>query len=346
MDQNRTSSSFSANEKTDLFYGYLCPLVGITGVFLNLAIFLVFSNSVFKETLYKYLKLQSLFIMLDLLITSFRPVYYWKENALSRTYVAQLYEKFLITYLASVLEMSAFVSLVLALLHYYLLIKSNSKLRQLCCVKIHYKYVIECVVLISVILFLFQLFEYKIECESRLDDDLLLKNDNNQTNSKYTCAIKYDSFHYSRLKAFLEIFAFCVRDGLNLFLLISLNILIFLEVRNGIRNKKQLLGYLTATNKFLNFMNQTKYKLTLMVILNSFNTILGRLPIMIFFIIRNVEETESVLQFRKIAVLFVYLSYDFNFFFYYKTNKKFTKIFNDFCVKVVHLCCCCNKSNR
>lgn len=348
MDYNLTILNLT-NEKTDLFYGYLCPFVGVIGFCLNVTVFLIFSKAVFKETLYEYMKTQSLFISLDLLITSFRPIHYWVQVSFSRTYVSALYEKFFITYFASVLEISAFVSLVLATLHYYLLIKNVKWLRGTVLMRASYKYVIACVFLFGMVLFLFQIFEYKIECQQQLVIYPSLNNNNSETSSnahvEYVCDIEYDVFHYNPVKMMLELLAFIIRDGINLLLLIILNVLIFLRAREGIRNKKLILGYLTVKDgqksKLLSVISRTKYKLTLMVILNSFNCMMGRLPIMVFFIVRNFNESEQVLFFRKLAVLFVYLSYAFNFFFFYFTNKKFHKSLNEHFVYI--LCCFCFK---
>lgn len=166
-----------------------------------------------------------------------------------------------------------------------------------------------------------------------------------------------------------EIFAFLVRDGFNLIILILLNILIFMRVKQGMNKKILMLNKVNTTMQRQNGQNdhkspppgthieenahdeadqqqrrrttnnshkstrsisKTKYKLTIMVIMSSVNCTLGRLPIMIFFIIRNFSENDAVLYFRKLAVMCVYLSYDFNFLFLYFTNKKFKMLFNEY----------------
>lgn len=94
MENNDTYGITILNtDSTDFYYGYICPFIGAIGVVLNVIVFVLFSNSMFKEILYKYLKLQAFFISMDLLFTSFRPIYYWKEFEISNSYVAHLYEK-------------------------------------------------------------------------------------------------------------------------------------------------------------------------------------------------------------------------------------------------------------
>lgn len=401
-----SSSKIVISTETDLYYGYICPFVGAIGVFLNLIVFIIFSNSVFKEILYKYLKLQALFIGLDLLFTSFRPVFYWKHLEIAHSYPAHLYEKYIITYGASVVEMSAFVCLVLATLNYYLLIDNLLASQRFFFSRVSYVYVVTFVVLVSVFLFLYQLFEYKIVCEdiplSMWESAMNNYDNNNNQNysvnqTKHMCDIEYEQFHYSKFHTIIEIVAFFIRDGLNLIILVMLNLMIFVRVKKGMNKKKSILKRRTGSmsvpsadfksggtgggggggkretrrskaelnnknntnndnnslsnattktkgsgsengsvvirnhssnSKHLRSISKTKYKLTIMVIMSSLNCAIGRLPIMIFFILRNFGENEAVLYFRKIAVVFVYLSYDFNFFFLYFTNKKFKTLFN------------------
>lgn len=343
--ETTTNQSIKIESETDIYYGYVCPIIGIIGVFLNMIVFAIFSSSIFKEILYKYLKLQALFIAMDLLFTSFRPLYYWKHCEISHSYVAHLYEKYLITYGASVVEMGAFVCLVLATLNYYLLIGSVMSAKRFFLARVSYIYVTFVVVVVSIVLFLYQLFEYKIVC----GDMVLVSADHSRNTTKWICDIEYEPFHYSTFHSINEIFAFFVRDGLNLIILVVLNVMLFVRVKKGIKKKKMMLhkantnSSLTSDSKVpaaenlnrtesrrrMRSISKTKYKLTVMVILSSVNCALGRLPIMIFFIIRNFEEENyALLYFRKLAVVCVYLSYDFNFFFLYFTNKKFKMLFN------------------
>lgn len=331
--------NITIDTETDLYYGYICPFVGMIGVFLNAIVFFIFSHAVFKEILYKYLKLQAMFIALDLLFTSFRPVSYWKFTELSHSYAAHLYDLYLITYGASVVEMGAFVCLVMATLNYYLLIDSMLATQRCFFARVSYISVALFVVVFSVFLFLYQLFEYTIICGNVIMAPNV---------TKYMCDIEYEPFHYSTFHMINEIGAFFIRDGLNLIILIILNFMIFIRVKKGMNKKKSMLNKSSASlasnesgtkrigsvinrnesDKRLRSISKTKYKLTVMVIMSSVNCALGRLPIMIFFIIRNFQENEALLYFRKIAVVFVYLSYDFNFVFLYLTNKKFKMLFN------------------
>lgn len=365
MAKNQTFTNITIDTESDLYYGYICPFVGAIGVLLNLLVFLIFSSPIFKEILYKYLKLNALFIGLDLLFTSFRPVFYWKHLEIAHSYPAHLYEKYLITYGASVVEMTAFVCLVLATFNYYLLIDNLLASQRFFFSRVSYIYVCVFIVIVSILLFFYQLFEYKIVCDNiplSFWPFANISSDSNNNQTIYMCNIEYESFHYSTFHSVIEILAFFIRDGLNLILLILLNLMIFVRVKKGMNKKKSILnnnnnktkrsesaGLATSSdvksnetarragslidrnhssNKRLRSISKTKYKLTIMVIMSSVNCALGRLPIMIFFIIRNFGENEAVLYFRKIAVVFVYLSYDFNFFFLYFTNKKFKMLFN------------------
>jgi hypothetical protein len=329
-------------ERTDLYQGYICTFLGIFGFFLNLIVFLIFShNASFKETLYKYYKLQALFITLDLFIQALRPIYNWKEYAITKSYVANLYEIWLITYAASVLEMCAFVCLLIATLHYYIHIHNNAAtLESFILFRISYIYVAIGLLVVSGLLFVYQLFEYSVFCYSHYDN----------------CNIRVDEkLQRSVFHRVIEIFAFVLRDGFNWVCLVVLNVLIFVKVRSDMGRKLKLLkiqksmksstpttatAESNAAENTLNSIGRTKSKLTLMVVMSSVNCALGRLPIMVYFIMINfIKMNDTMSLFLNLAISFVFVSYSVNFFFLYFTNKKFKALFNQYLGKIRKCCC-------
>lgn len=339
---NSTITEETLNEnienKNDLFFTYLCPILGICGFVLHSLSFMVYSNSKFKEMLYKYLKMESLNVLLDLLITAIKPIYYCRTCNVSKTYFVQIYFIALIVYVPSILELSAILNRNLSTICCLMILRKNIKKIRLLLVIDYYKIINLIIWFISSLIFVYQVFEYKIV------------NINHPNGLDKIYKIEKSQFSNTTIKSVLELTAFIFRDGLNLTILIILNILIFICFKNDLSKKK---AFLKTTNsntkdelvsgqdigtkqqskedkyKINNVSNRIKKcetKQTFMVFVTCLCCIIGRLPILIFFILRNFKDENKYLILNKIAVMFIYLTYIFNFFLYYHSNKRFKKI--------------------
>lgn len=324
-------------DKNDLFFTYICPILGICGFILHSLSFMIYSNCKFKEMLYKYLKMESLNVLLNLLITTIKPIYYCHTCSVSKTYFAQIYFIALIVYGPSILELSAILNRNLSTLCCLMILRNKINRLKIVLLINYYKIINLIIWFISSLIFFYQIFEYKI----------IIINPN-ETNKIYK--IEKSQFSNTTTKLVLELNAFIFRDGLNLTILIVLNILIFVCFKNDLSKKK---AFFKSTNsnrrdecvsrqdsdmkkqskedKYKknirsNRIKKCETKQTIMVFLTCLSCIIGRLPILIYFILRNFENENKYLVFNKIAVLFIYLTYIFNFFLYYHSNKRFRKI--------------------
>ncbi|CAF0792570.1 unnamed protein product [Brachionus calyciflorus] len=328
------------DEENDVILSYICPTVGGLGFFLYLISFVVFSNPEFKEVLYKYLKMESLSVLLDLLITSIKPIYYCRTCSVSRTYFSQVYFIGFIVYGASILEQSAIINRILSTLCCLMLLRNKIGRMRMFFAMNSYKIISLFVFFSSATLFSYQVFMFEIVL---IEKEIL-----NVTICEYT--LEKSEFSKTRIKTVLEISAFLIRDGINLIILIVLNSIIFLRFRNELIRKKVFFKptnsnlkvsiqrdelVINIKNLNLNTLNQVRDELVpinasllnrikksqnkqaIMVIITCLSCCIGRIPILIFFILRNFDNEEKYHNFTKLAILAVYLSYILNVYLYY-----------------------------
>lgn len=223
----------SVDEKNEIVFTYLCPSLGVLGLVLNLICFFVFSSAEFKELFYKYLKMESFSILVDLFVTSLKPIYYCRTCQVSKSNFSQIFFIYFAVYLASILELTAIINRNISALTCYLFLKNDnfSKLK-LFCEYFCYKLVFIFIFLISGVLFCYQTFAYEIVKCFAYDDST-------ESYLEFYIVVK-TKFFYSEYKSILEIFAIVFRDGINLIILIILNILIFNQFRTSLSKKRNL----------------------------------------------------------------------------------------------------------
>jgi hypothetical protein len=157
-----------------------------------------------------------------------------------------------------------------------------------------------------------------------------------------------------------------IRDGILLAILVWLNILIFKRINETIKKKKIMTSTvralaspkgldehdqvstttqvprssiaITKSRQSVSAPSQPKdknkesqKKNTKMVLADCLNSILGRLPVMIYFILSNALDPNlvSIIKpiFSTVTFLSVYASFGLKFFIYYNFNKRFRSIY-------------------
>jgi hypothetical protein len=325
---------------TDYFWCIVVPLASLIGLVANIVCFTIFNSSEFinkiklKENLYRYLKIEALFIILNLFIQIFRSFMFVSSFQLGL--LSKLYALYMLWILAGMLEMSALLAHLTSTADFYMII--NNKIG-------HFKWVHKISKFIkALIIFVisFLTFSYLIFCFSINGYEMELKNEFNETITDRIYSIEETEFKKSSTKTTIEIIAFVSRDGFINLALTCLNIAIFLNVKNSLNNKKKVL-YMANTDMSVVETNcdfakkssntsdekikKANIKAVLMVILTCLNNIFGRTPILIVFILRNFYDLEIINNtVNKIACLCVYISYIMNFFIYYFSNSRFRKI--------------------
>jgi hypothetical protein len=224
----------------------------------------------------------------------------------------------------------------MATFDFYALISNNSKFKYMSFLK--NKMNIIATFALSSILYSYQLFMFDIVSYQ------ILEVDSNQTilNQRIIYEAKSNEFYKSIFKKTIEMLVSIYRDGILLSILIILNILIYVKVIKALRNKNLLLNTKSNNNQqqlngasTKNASSKAHNKMVLMVLIGSTNVFLGRIPILIDFILSNLIKNHELLN--KLAVLAVYVSYSINFFLYYYTNIRFRKVFNQYILKLINL---------
>ena len=310
----------------DYVYLIVIPLISLFGFILNIIIIIIFSNKSFKEIMYKYLKMESIFICINLTIQMLRPVYFYKLSWFSRSQISLIYNEYLLNYMVSCLEMTAFILHILAIIDYYLLASNlNQKF------KIFYKFsyikISISIIIITMICFIFLCFEYSIEQKFVVE----VNRTNHVINDKIIYIYKDTEFRKTVLFKIIELTVFSIRDGVLLIILIILNILIYFQVVKAIINKRNIL-------KSNNQIPIKSAKVTVMVIFGCLNNIMGRTPILIDFILINaIGWNDTIAIVNKFACLAVYISYFFKFFLFLFFNQRFKKIVFNFSTSIFKL---------
>jgi hypothetical protein len=326
---------------TDYFWCIVVPLASFIGLVANVVCFTIFNSSEFinkiklKENLYRYLKIEALFIILNLFIQMFRSFMFVSSFQLGL--LSKIYALYMLWILAGMLEMSALLAHLTSTADFYMIITNRIG---------HFKWlhkISKFVKALIIFVISFLTFSYLIFCFNINGYEVELKNEFNETITDRIYAIEETEFKKSSAKTTIEIIAFVSRDGFINLVLTCLNVAIFLNVKNSLNNKKKVLYMANTADMSVAETNcdiakkpasnsdekikKANIKAVLMVILTCLNNIFGRTPILIVFILRNFYNLEILNNtINKIACLCVYISYIMNFFIYYFSNSRFRKI--------------------
>lgn len=315
---NLTSCTQDLN---DLIYLVACGPTIILGILGCLICALIFSSHTFKQKkLFSYLKNECIF-MLAVLATSLLPIIFDQKQwpHLSQTLLAKYVLNLLYYYLSSLLEMCAILSSIFASISCYSILDSSCHLAV-----VHHKNKNRCLAFLislspnkvtlgfliaSALTFVYQPFV------SRLGDQSMF-------------AIE---FFQTRMVVF-EIYSFMVRDGLLLVILLVVNYKIAMKIRANLRNKMALKGggrLSRGGSQSSNSVGETqKTNLTKMILADCANSTLGRLPILVYFLINNIwAKLETSFPFKSLCAFAIYLSFLMKLFLYYYFNKRFRVIF-------------------
>ena len=325
---------------------YACSTVSLIGFILNILCFLVFNGIFFKKVdkekfknyeLYFFLKIESIFISLNLFLQTFRLVFYHNQ---SYKLISLYYELYILDYCASCLENVAILCHTLSTINFYIMLKDRKKS---CCfsklrILKYYNH------LMCIFIFVLSIFQFM----HKIIGKRLNQTPNEFIEDQFTCSIELNEFGKSIYFKIWEIIAFLLRDALVGFVLIVLNILIYFKVNKSIKYKQTMLenSYnfetshhtlenrsnesIISKNKLLK-LEKVKSKTAIMVIATCLNIIIGKLPICLFYVLKNIpyiyensKDNKDMLHLIEcFAILFVYINYCGCFFIYYFTNRSF-----------------------
>ena len=305
-----------------IFNCYANSICSIIGFLLSIVCFFTFNNSIFKLNYYNYFKMEISLIGFDLFLTIFSICNYCPLLSLKSTYALVAYKFYGLWYFKSVLELSANLCCIFGTLNFYCIIAKKNLTWLKIISNISYIKVCSCLFIFSCAFFSYRLFEINI-----------ISVFDNKTNQSDHYVMSKTKFAESKIYGWLTLLTYSFRDLITTLILLILNLLIFINVKKAISNKKYLQNRNLDSNEQRN-IKSTENSLKLMVFFGNFNNILGRLPLLIYFYNSYLIKFESA-WLLDISILIIYLSYIIKFMLYFFTNKLFKKILQNYLNSVI-----------
>ena len=286
----------------DIILLFVCVPVSILGFIFCTASAFVLWRGDFKENLFVYLRIECILMAFDLFITSIKslsPLYMCRTTSKSNCPVIHwssipvVIDVIFFSYILSPTEAAALVSDIFAALYCLLMLNHNrNKLEQ----------------------FIFNLNPFITIGVAYIILSIMFI---------YLCFVNVYLFHFDFVisnRIYFDLIAFSIRDGLFLFVLIVLNVIIAYKVKSSLKKKMEIVKEATAIEK----TKRSQQRMTIMVLADCINFSIGRIPIFCLFVIRNVNKTITVLYPLTSTFSFLaFLSYFLKFFIFLKFNKRF-----------------------
>lgn len=299
---NYTIWSLQKATTDDIIFIFVCAPVSIFGCFLCLISAYFFSSEEFKEKLFRYLKIECILMAIDLSITSFRslaPLYMCRTT--TKTCPPQLslfpviIDTYIFAYVPSPVEACALAVDIFAALNCLFMVNQHQSWFQQFIVNLN-----PYIMLLTTATFFATMFFYQV------------------FTNKYLFYIDFIIVN----RKYFDIVTYSIRDGLLLAVLIVLNFMISLNVKKSLARKMTI-----QKEKVKDRVKRSQNKLTIMVLADCINSIIGRIPIFALFIIKNVYKPLTVIvPLSSLCSLAVFLSYFLKFFLYFNFNKRFRQI--------------------
>jgi hypothetical protein len=319
LEKNLTNftNNLTGNQKYEngfsakFVYLFVVSLASVCCIIFTCTNVTVFSNQQFKEKLFAYLKLESIFITLDLIIMAVFPMYDFTASDVSRSLFACVYHKYGKIYLASILEMSAIISSIFASINCLVLIDSQSNNYLFKLANSFNPYLVALLeIVFSAVIFLYQLFQHDI-----VEKEM----------GKYFDAPT--DFSRTQLSYILELSTFILRDVVLVIVLILINVLMVIEVKKSLNKKLEITSINGNNNYKSTSIKRSQRKLTKMVITDSLIGFFSRLTTVIYFLLKDVHDQYLLKLFLYTVFLIITLSYGAKFFIYYYFNRRFRNFF-------------------
>ena len=289
------SSSYVWSLKTatneSLIYIFGCLPISVFGFFFCVASVYVLWSSEFKENLFIYLRIECIIMSFDLLLSTIRSPL---RGFLCRTSDCLLPNPFvqvliiLLIYFPSPTEATAIITDIFASLNCLIMLKPNrNKFEQI----------------------IFNLNPFVTIVVAYLIFSLIYV---------YQCFTSLFLFHFDFVisnQIYFDLITFSIRDGLLVLILIILNVIIAIKVKSNLKKKIAIVRETTTLKK----MQRSQQRMSIMVLADSVNSIVGRIPILCLFVLRNL----NLNPINSAFFLGAFLSYFLKFFIFLKFNKRF-----------------------
>ena len=278
-----------------LIYIFGCLPISALGFVFCVASVYVLWRSEFKENLFIYLRIECILMAFDTFLSTIRSPL---RGFLCRTSACPVPNPFVqvllvfFTYFPSPTEASALVTDIFASFNCLIMLKHNRNKFEEFIFNLNPFVTVLVVYLIFSLIFIYQCF----------------------TNTN----LFYLDFVISN-RIYFDLITFSIRDGLLVSILIILNVIIAFKVKSNLKKKMAIVKVNSTQQLNIKKMQKSQQRMSIMVLADSVNSIVGRIPLLILFVLRNINLNPIASAF----FLFTFLSYFLKFFIFLKFNKRF-----------------------
>lgn len=283
----------------NFIFVYLCAPTCLVGVFLCASCAFVWHSADLKETLFVYLKLESILMSLNLatkFFNSLSSIYFCVWCTPGQLVACSILETYMFTFVPSILEATVLLTDLFVALSFLPMFSNDHNRFQKIFMHANPNLAVAVAFASCVMMFSYQLFK----------------------NSKI--------FHIDFIvqnATYLDIITFSIRDGLFLVLLLVTNGLISWKANKNLKKKMHIVNDNLKKNA-----RRSQNRMTIMILADCTNSIVGRVPILCLFIIKFADiSLIQIYPLTSICSLAVFLAYTLKFFIYFKFNKRFRLVF-------------------
>ena len=292
--------------------------------------------------------MEMLFLSLFLIFNSVRPIYICRNTLTREQYYSALI--YLISaYMITIFEMCSVVCSLFSSIEFYILISNQKKSKLILFRKYSYKLISLILFIICSVIYSFRLYEFEIvEGRRSVNSTFASNNSSPFINVKYYCnKSSYSNSIYFKIH---KLFGSLLLNGVNPIVFIILNVMIFIRVRNSLKQKRLLLkneieSTMTSTSKQqTDVINSKKVNskistknaensLNLMFILGNLNTLTTRACILGYFIFDTIYEGSKLTEIICIFAIIIY--HILNFLIFYFTNNVIKNVTHNYLKRLI-----------
>lgn len=275
----------------------------------------ILSNRQFKEKLFVYLKLESIYMCLNMIVAAIFPFYY---STYSKSFLANVYMLLGQIYATSFLEMCALLSGILASFCCLIFVYYPNNGRACRLVNGLNPYMMSAILTLACsALFSYELFQFRINREDVNEQNFYTK--------------KYDSTVYDVLQSL----TYFIRDCLCLITLLAVNLFMTIKARKSLKMKAKIMKYTlskrdNSTGAVTTNHKRSHNKLMKMLLFDSLLYTFSRLPVAIYYGFLNIVLDFHSIFFELTLSIFIVVSYGLKFFLYFHFNTKFRSLFKSY----------------
>jgi hypothetical protein len=287
---------------------YLMPIVSLIGIVSNGLSTIIFYKIVSDKTKnfvfyysFKCLQAKSFYDLCLFLVHIFIPIYY---NESSNSLISLIWFIYFFHYGESLFLLGSNIFEIISMIGFYTIIsKKTNKIKRL-----RFVYLFIFVSIASILFNILILFRYFIANTS--DGYQFIKS----------------NFYLMELDKYIRFIETFIRDILSLMIIILINLLMIINIKHASVKRKAL-----KINASENLIKKAHRKAFLMVFVVSLIYLIGRIPLMIYYLPFEKFDTSLWQCFYNWSLLPYYLSYTLNIFIYHFYNKHFRDYFKKLC---------------